>query len=90
MAAFIFPGACLFGVKITSLTPVEREYGALMALQYYDLSEEVIKAKPSPILNYSEESVKEILEIYNVNPAQAKAVKSAMDNDAFTLIQGFV
>ncbi|KAL1955583.1 hypothetical protein VTO42DRAFT_8386 [Malbranchea cinnamomea] len=84
----ITPGAVLHGVRISSLTPLEREYGALMALQYYDLSDEVIKAKPSPILNYSAETIKPIVDTYQLNIAQAKAVKSALDNDAFTLIQG--
>jgi senataxin len=82
------PGSEVWGAKITSLTPLEREYGALMALQYYDLCEEVVRAKPSPILNYSDATLNPIVENYNVNPAQAKAIKSAMDNDAFTLIQG--
>ncbi|PIG79936.1 tRNA-splicing endonuclease [Aspergillus arachidicola] len=82
------PGSEIWGAKVTSLTPLEREYGALMALQYYDLCEEVVKAKPSPILNYSEATLSPIAENYNVNPAQAKAIKSALDNDAFTLIQG--
>ncbi|RAH79762.1 tRNA-splicing endonuclease [Aspergillus japonicus CBS 114.51] len=82
------PGTSIWGAKITSMTPLEREYGALKALQYYDLCEEIIKAKPSPILNYSDASLKPIAENYNVNPAQAKAIKSALDNDAFTLIQG--
>ncbi|KAL4904723.1 hypothetical protein BDW74DRAFT_178808 [Aspergillus multicolor] len=82
------PGATIYGAKITSLTPLEREFGALMALQYYDLCEEIVRAKPSPILNYSDASLKPLADNYNVNPAQAKAIKSAMDNDAFTLIQG--
>ncbi|KAF9886264.1 DEAD-box type RNA helicase [Aspergillus nanangensis] len=82
------PGATIFGARITSLTPLEREFGALMALQYYDLCEEVVRAKPSPILNYSEASLKPFVDNYNVNSAQAKAIKSALDNDAFTLIQG--
>ncbi|PYH97717.1 hypothetical protein BO71DRAFT_406762 [Aspergillus ellipticus CBS 707.79] len=82
------PGAIIWGAKITSLTPLEREYGALMALQYYDLCEEVVRAKPSPILSYSGATLKPIADNYNVNSAQAKAIKSALDNDAFTLIQG--
>ena len=82
------PGAGVWGARITSLTPLEREYGALMALQYYDLCEEIIKAKPSPIPNYSEANLKGILENYRLNHAQSKAIKSAIDNDAFTLIQG--
>ena len=82
------PGAAIWGSKITSLTPLEREYGALMALQYYDLCEEIVRAKPSPILKYSDASLKPVADNYNLNTAQAKAIKSALDNDAFTLIQG--
>lgn len=82
------PNTDLWGVQLLSLTPLEREYGALKALAFYDLGEEVIKAKPSPILNYSEEQLHPLVENYNVNNAQAKAVRSALDNDAFTLIQG--
>lgn len=82
------PGVPIWGAKITSLTPLEREYGALMALQYYDLCEEIVRAKPSPILKYSDAALNPIAQNYILNPAQAKAIKSALDNDAFTLIQG--
>ncbi|OKL62806.1 hypothetical protein UA08_01469 [Talaromyces atroroseus] len=84
----IAPGATMWAVRITSLTPLEREYGSLMALQYYDLCEEIIKAKPSPILKYNDAGLKPLVDNYTVNLAQAKAIKSALDNDAFTLIQG--
>ncbi|RMD43520.1 hypothetical protein DV735_g1626, partial [Chaetothyriales sp. CBS 134920] len=80
--------AIVFGVQILSLTPLEREYGALMALPYYDLCDEIISAKPSPLLDYSDSQLQPFIEAYDVNKAQAKAVKSAVDNDAFTLIQG--
>ena len=82
------PGSPLWGIQILSLTPLEREYGALMALPYYDLCEEIVKAKPSPLLDYTEEELGPFKQTYAVNSAQAKAVKSALDNDAFTLIQG--
>ncbi|RMZ90036.1 hypothetical protein DV736_g2740, partial [Chaetothyriales sp. CBS 134916] len=80
--------ATVFGVQILSLTPLEREYGALMALPYYDLCDEIIAAKPSPLLNYDDSELQQFIQAYDVNKAQAKAVKSAVDNDAFTLIQG--
>ncbi|KGY14769.1 hypothetical protein PABG_12363 [Paracoccidioides brasiliensis Pb03] len=86
--SFIAPGNSLFAVRVMSLTPVEREYGSLLALKYYDLSEEILSARPSPILKYTPESLQPIIDTYKVNPAQAKAVRSALDNDAFTLIQG--
>ena len=82
------PNATIYGVKIMSITPLEREYGALLGLKYFDLCEEIIKAKPSPILKYSEKQIMPLVTTYKVNVAQAKAIKSAIDNDAFTLIQG--
>ena len=82
------PNATLYGVKIQSMTPLEREYGALLGLQYFDLCDEIIKAKPSPLLNYTEKQLGPLMVNYSINNAQAKAVRSAVDNDAFTLIQG--
>lgn len=82
------PGGTIWGAKIQSITPLEREYGALSALQYYDLCDEIIKAAPSPLLPYTDKKLQPLIDTYTVNKAQAKAVQSAIDNDAFTLIQG--
>jgi senataxin len=78
----------VYGTKLQSITPLEREYGALKGLQYYDLCDEIIRAKPSPLLSYGDKQTEPLIQNYNVNKAQAKAIKSAIDNDAFTLIQG--
>ncbi|KPI36972.1 Helicase SEN1 [Cyphellophora attinorum] len=80
--------ATIWAAQILSLTTLEREYGALTALPYYDLVQEAITATPSPLLNYSSEEVQPLIRTYDVNEAQAKAVKSAVDNDGFTLVQG--
>lgn len=88
MTSFLTPGNVLYGTKIQSITPLEREYGALLGLQYYDLCDEIIKARPSPLLKYTDKQLQPLIDNYTVNKAQAKAVRSAMDNDAFTLIQG--
>ncbi|KAL1311230.1 hypothetical protein AAFC00_001420 [Neodothiora populina] len=88
MVSLLTPGNVLYGSKVQSITPLEREYGALLGLQYYDLCDEIVKARPSPLLDYSDKQLQPIIENYTVNKAQAKAVKSAVDNDAFTLIQG--
>lgn len=88
MSSLLAPGAEFSGIRLLSLTPLEREYGALLGLQFYDLVDEIIHAKPSPILQYTSQDLEPILTAYSVNNAQAKAVKSALDNDAFTLIQG--
>ena len=82
------PNNTLLGTKLQSITPLEREYGALRGLQYYDLCYEIIQAKPSPLLTYKDSQIQPLISNYNVNKAQAKAIKSAVDNDAFTLIQG--
>lgn len=82
------PNLLVWGVKITSLTTVEREYAALHSLQYYDLCEEVLSAKPSPLLRYSDQDIARMQQRYELNSGQAKAILSARDNDGFTLIQG--
>jgi senataxin len=90
LLAHLSPQAVVYGAKIQSLTPLEREYGALQGLQYYDLAPEICDAVPSPVLNYTDKQLEPIMNVYKLNKAQAKAVKSALDNDAFTLIQGYV
>lgn len=87
-SATLGTGSKAWGAKITSLIPVEREYGALMALDFYDLAEEIVMAKPSPILTYSDAKMQTIMDNYTINRPQAKAIRSAIDNDGFTLIQG--
>lgn len=88
LAASMLPKATIYATKVSSLTTLEREYGALLGLQYFDLCDEIIKAKPSPLLKYSDNHLAPLVANYNINIAQAKAVRSAIDNDAFTLIQG--
>lgn len=85
---FLQPGAQFHAVKITNMTTVEREYAALESLQYYDLLDEVLEAKPSPLLNYGHEAIDSVMKTYFLNPGQAKAIINAKDNDGFTLIQG--
>ena len=90
LVAAMVPNATLYAAKVLSITPLEREYGALLGLKYFDLCDEIIRAKPSPLLDYSDKQLAPIVANYNINIAQAKAIKSAIDNDAFTLIQGLV
>ena len=88
LASSMGPGVTLYCVKIQSIIPLEREYGALLGLKYFDLCDEITRARPSPLLKYTEQQLAPIRDNYNINIAQSKAVKSAIDNDAFTLIQG--
>lgn len=84
----LLPNATIYGARILSITPLEREYGALLGLKYFDLCSEVIEAKPSPLLHYSSQQLSPLVANYKVNEAQARAIRSAIDNDAFTLVQG--
>lgn len=88
MGPALNPKNNIFGTKIQSIITIEREYGSLNGLQYYDLCDEIINAKPSPLLEYKDSQTDPLIQNYNLNKAQARAVKSAFDNDAFTLIQG--
>ncbi|KAF2227186.1 SEN1 N terminal-domain-containing protein [Elsinoe ampelina] len=87
-SAMLKPGAEIFGDKVQSIIPLEREFGSISGLEYYDLCDEIVKARPSPLLQYNDKQLDPLISNYNVNKAQAKAIKSALDNDAFTLIQG--
>ena len=88
LVALMVPGSTLYALKISSITPLEREYGALLGLKYFDLCDEITRARSSPLLDYTEKQLGPFVANYNINIAQAKAVRSAVDNDAFTLIQG--
>ncbi|KAI1140738.1 SEN1 N terminal-domain-containing protein [Hypoxylon sp. FL0543] len=86
--ATMMPQAELYAVKITNMTTIEREYASLESLQYYDLMPEILEAKPSPMLKFSEEAIQNVMENYQLNTGQAKAILHARENDAFTLVQG--
>lgn len=84
----LIPSATFNSEKVNSIIPLEREYGALLGLEYYDLCDEIIKAYPSPLMAYNDHVLSKVMTNHNLNKAQARAVKSSIDNDGFTLIQG--
>ncbi|KAK7743638.1 DEAD-box type RNA helicase [Diatrype stigma] len=86
--AVLMPQAELFAVKITNMITIEREYASLESLQYYDLMPEILEAKPSPMLKFSDDAVNKTMQNYHLNQGQAKAILNAKENDAFTLVQG--
>ncbi|CAN8100170.1 unnamed protein product [Discula destructiva] len=88
MMSMLNPGQQCNAIKITNMTTIEREYAALESLQYYDLLDEILEAKPSPLLKYGDDAINQIMKNYFLNPGQAKAIMNAKDNDGFTLIQG--
>lgn len=88
LAPLLNPGVEIYGVKLTNMTTIEREYAALESLQYYDLMDEILKAEPSPVLRYGDEKISKWMQNWTLNRGQAMAVLGAQDNDGFTLIQG--
>ncbi|KAL0961073.1 hypothetical protein HGRIS_014934 [Hohenbuehelia grisea] len=74
--------------KVFSLTTISREYGALMALPYYDSVDAILRAQlPKPAI-IDKKTVDQIMEKHKVNPPQATAIASALRSRGFTLIQG--
>jgi len=84
----LVPNGEINALKIADMTTTQREFAALSSLEYYDLCNEVLEAKPSPIQKYNPEKISSISSKYNLNRGQANAILSANDNDGFTLIQG--
>ncbi|KAF2860825.1 hypothetical protein K470DRAFT_281910 [Piedraia hortae CBS 480.64] len=80
--------ATINGLKVQSITPLEREYGALQALQYYDICQQIIKASPSKRFEMKEKQVSACQDAWNVNRAQSEAINAALQNEGFSLIQG--
>ncbi|KAF3108378.1 DEAD-box type RNA helicase [Orbilia oligospora] len=84
----IRPQGNLRGIKVLSLTPIEREYAALKALRYYHLCEQIIKGRPHVHIEPEDRHVSRTMKVYHVNKPQARAIIGAVRNDGFSLIQG--
>ena len=78
----------LFLTTSSRLTPLEREYGALLSLKYYDLLDEILDGKPSPFMESTSDQVEYTRSNYQVNEPQARAICAATKSEGFTLIQG--
>jgi senataxin len=87
---YLVPNGKLYALKIADMTTTQREFAALSSLEYYDLCNEILEAKPSPIQKYGAEKISDVSSKYSLNKGQAQAILSANDNDGFTLIQGYV
>ena len=66
----LVPNGKVNALKIADMTTTQREFAALSSLEYYDLCNEVLEAKPSPIQKYGEEKVSSISGKYNLNRGQ--------------------
>lgn len=71
-----------------SLSTVQREFGALVGLAYYDLFPSVMDPPRRPICSVSPKDVSETMETYGVNEPQARAICGSLRTTGFSLIQG--
>lgn len=73
-----------------SLSTLNREYGALLALPHYDCVDFVLKPQLPKPPRLDPKEVEGAMTKYNVNEPQARAIVSALRTDGFTLVQGSV
>ncbi|KAF9962222.1 DEAD-box type RNA helicase [Mortierella alpina] len=76
-------------LKMINLTTTHREYAALIAMQYYELCDDVLNPPNIPPPKISLANVQRVMDIYKVNTPQAQAIVGAIERPkGFTLIQG--
>lgn len=84
----ISSGMELVGLKVNTMTTLEREFSSLKGLRYYDLNNEIFKALPAEIEVPDPDKIKKIKDVYDVNDSQARAISGTVQGDGFSLIQG--
>ena len=84
----ITSGMTLVGLKVNTMTTLEREFSSLEGLKYYDLSTEIIKAVPAEIEEPDSNKIRKIKNVYDVNDSQARAISGTVQGSGFSLIQG--
>lgn len=71
-----------------ALNTVNREFGALLTLPFYDLVRDIMQAKVSARIPLSPKDIQMMLQTYGVNPPQAEAILGSLQGQGFSLIQG--
>lgn len=84
----ITSGMELVGLKVITMTTLEREFSSLRGLQYYDLNREIITAAPAPLRKFDSGKIQDIKTVYDVNDSQANAIAGTVEGEGFSLIQG--
>ncbi|KAG0038349.1 DEAD-box type RNA helicase [Podila clonocystis] len=76
-------------LKLMNLTPIHREYAALIAMRYFELCETILKPTNQIPQKPPQNTVQKIMDTYKVNTPQAQAIVGAIEKaHGFTLIQG--
>ncbi|KAF9046447.1 SEN1 N terminal-domain-containing protein [Panaeolus papilionaceus] len=74
--------------KVFSLSTINREYEALVSLQYNRMCPSIMSPSLPRCRTPLQETVLEVMDLYNVNEPQATAILNAISTSSFSLIQG--
>ena len=88
MMGVLTPKSQIVAMRISQMVTIEREYTSLKGLQYYDLCDSILAAKPNEPVEISDAEAMKLLNIYDVNKSQAKAIIGSYNSEGFSLIQG--
>lgn len=88
LATRIMAGMEIVGLKVNTMTTLEREFSSLKGLQYYDLSNEIINGRPAEVNYPDEKKIEKLKSVYDVNDSQARAISGTVQGEGFSLIQG--
>ncbi|CAN6621584.1 helicase Sen1p [Trichomonascus vanleenenianus] len=88
MSAYLGSKFVLHGLRVSSMTTIEREYASLKGLPYYDMVNSIIKAEPAKPTLVGSDKLVEAQRTFGVNESQAGAILSSINSRGFSLIQG--
>ncbi|KAK6459252.1 DEAD-box type RNA helicase [Scheffersomyces xylosifermentans] len=88
MMGVLTPKSQIVAMRVIQMVTIEREYSSLKGLQYYDLCDSILNARPNEPMDISDEDASKMTQIYNVNKSQAKAIMGSYNSEGFSLIQG--
>ncbi|KIK69521.1 hypothetical protein GYMLUDRAFT_33895 [Collybiopsis luxurians FD-317 M1] len=74
--------------KVFSLSTLHREYAALVAAEYYDFADWILRPHLALPSRVDSREIQQVTEKYKVNEPQAKAIACSLKTDGFVLIQG--
>lgn len=88
MMGLLTPKSVVVGMKVMPMVTLEREYSSLKGLQYYDLCDDILSARPAPLVTISKSVAQNMCNKLGVNESQAAAIIGSSQSEGFSLIQG--
>lgn len=88
MVGHLTPKLVVVGMKVMPMVTIEREFSSLKGLQYYDLCDDILQAKPADSTPVSDAAAQRLCQSFGVNTSQAKAILGSHHSEGFSLIQG--